>query len=199
MGLGWTYTRQQRYAEAERLFERVFQRCLETLGEEHDLTQEMMNGLITVYTTDASRYDKAERLGRRCLEFRRRALGDEHPETLEAMGLLAGVCVKQGRREEAESLYQTVQETQLRLETQYDKVLRQLVGLAHLYIEQARYAEAEPLLLQEFQRRAKQFGPQHSHTIDMLNQLASLYESWNKPEEAARWLARRSGNANGGM
>ena len=198
-GLGWTYTRQERYAEAERLFERVFQRCLETLGQEHDLTQEVMNGLVTVYTTDASRYGKAERLGYKCLELRRHALGDEHPETLEAMGLLAGVHAKQGRLEEAERLYQAVQKTQLRLGIQDDKVLRQLVGLAHLYVKQARYGEAEPLLLQEFQRRAKQFGPQHSYTVDMLNQLVNLYESWKKPDEAAKWRARRGGNANGGM
>ncbi|MBN2130717.1 MAG: tetratricopeptide repeat protein [Sedimentisphaerales bacterium] len=198
-GLGWTYTRQGRYAQAERLFERVFQRCLETLGQEHDLTQEMMNGLITVYTTDANRYEEAETLGRRCLALRRQALGDKHPETLEAMGLLAGVHAKQGRLGEAERLYQAVQKTQLRLGIQDDKVLRQLVGLAGLYVEQARYADAEPLLLQEFQRRAEQFGPDHSHTVETRNRLVSLYESWNKPEEAARWRAKPGGEALGGM
>jgi len=189
-GLGWAYTRQERYAEAERLFERVFQRCLETLGEEHDLTQERINGLVTVYTTDANRYEEAERLGRRCVELRRRALSDEHPETLEAMGLLAGVCAKQGRHEEAERLYLTVQGTQLRLGTQDDKVLRQLVGLAALYVEQARYADAEPLLLQEFQRRENLFGPEHSHTVALLNQLVNLYDAWGKPDEAATWRAK---------
>jgi len=185
-GVAWAYVRQTRYAEAERLFERVFKKCLETLGEEHDLTQEIMNGLVQVYP-DVNRYEEAETLGRRCLELRQRGLGNEHPETLEAMGLLARVYSKQGHYEEAELLYKTVQETQRRLETQYDKVLRQLEGLAALYVEQARYGEAEPLLLQEFQRRENQFGPEHPYTIDMLNQLVSLYEAWGKPEKAAQW------------
>lgn len=188
-GVAWAYLRQARHAEAHQLFERVYKTCLKTLGEEHNFTQEIMNGLVQVYP-DLNRYEEAETLGRRCLELRQRALGDEHPETLEAMGLLARVYSKQGRYEEGEPLYKTVQETQRRLGTQDDKVLRQLVGLADLYIELARYGEAEPILLQEFQRRENQFGPEHPHTIDMLNQVVSLYEAWGKPEVAEEWRAK---------
>jgi len=61
---------------------------------------------------------------------------------------------------------------------------------ASLYIERARSGDAEPLLWQEFQRSENQFGPEHSHTIDMQNQLVSLYEAWHKPEEAEKWQAK---------
>jgi hypothetical protein len=44
--------------------------------------------------------------------------------------------------------------------------------------------------MQEFQRRKNQFGPEHPHNIDMLNQLVSLYESWGKPEKAKEWRAK---------
>jgi len=70
------------------------------------------------------------------------------------------------------------------------KVLRQLEGLATQYVEQARYGDAEPLLLQEFQRSENQFGPEHPHTIEMLDQLVSLYEAWGKTEKAAEWWAK---------
>jgi len=188
-GVAWTYVRQARHAEAERLFERLFKTCLETLGEEHNFTLGIMNGLVQVYP-DVNQYEEAELLGRRCLELRRRALGDEHPETLEAMGLLGRVYTKQGRYEEAEPLYKAILETQRRLETQDDKVLRQLEGLADLYVEQARFGDAEPLLLQAFQQRESQFGPKHPHSVDMLDQLVSLYEAWNKPELAEQWRAK---------
>ncbi|HCO95521.1 MAG TPA: hypothetical protein DIU00_16500 [Phycisphaerales bacterium] len=188
-GVAWAYIRQARPAEAEPLFERVYKTCLKTLGEEHNFTQEVMNGLIQVYP-DVNRYEEAETLGRRCLELRQRALGDEHPETLEAMGLLASVYSKQGLYEEAEPLYKAILETQQRLGMQDDKVLRQMVGLASLYIEQARYGEAEPLLLEEYQHRENQFGPEHPHTINMLDKLVNLYEAWNKPEQAGQWRAK---------
>jgi len=188
-GLAWAYMLQARYAEAERLFEHVFKTCLETLGEDHYITGGIIDGLVSVYMK-MDRLEEAEPLGRRGLELKRHALGEEHPETLESMGLLAGIYAKQGRYEEAEQLYKTVHETQHCLGMRDRKVLDQLVGLAHLYLEQARYGEAEPLLLQEFERRENLFGPEHPHTIDVLDQLVSLYEAWNKSEKTTEWRTK---------
>jgi hypothetical protein len=62
--------------------------------------------------------------------------------------------------------------------------------LAVLYKEQARYEDAEPLLLEAFHGRETKLGPKHPHAIESLNQLVSLYESWNKAEEATKWRAK---------
>ncbi|MGB2864976.1 MAG: hypothetical protein WBC05_16740 [Sedimentisphaerales bacterium] len=35
-----------------------------------------------------------------------------------------------------------------------------------------------------------QFEPEHPHTIDILDQLVSLYEAWTKPEKAEEWRAK---------
>ncbi len=188
-GLAWTYMQQARYAEAEQLFEHVFETCLENLGDTHDVTRGTFDGLVSIYT-HMDRLEEAEQHGRKGLELKRHALGEEHPETLESMGILARVYAKQGRYEEAEQLYKTVHETQRRLGIQVSKVTDKLVELAALYVEQARYGEAEPLLLQEFQRREQQFGPVHDYTIDMLNQVVSLYEAWHKPDEANEWRSK---------
>ncbi len=58
-----------------------------------------------------------------------------------------------------------------------------------LYIQQARYEVAEPLLLEACQGRENKLGPEHPHTSDSLNELVRLYESWGKPEEAQKWRA----------
>lgn len=49
--------------------------------------------------------------------------------------------------------------------------------LAVPYISQARYEDAEPLLLDAFPGRETKLGPEHPLTIESLNQLVSLYES----------------------
>jgi len=189
-GLAWTYLRQARDAEAEQLFQRLYEICANKLGEEHYAMHGIMDGLVTVYT-NMQRYPEAERLGREALELKRRALGEENPETLEMMGLLAKVHHKQERYEEAEQLYETVLKTQRRLEQQDARILGPLLnGLAALYIDQARYGNAEPLLLQELQWREKRLGPKHTHAIDQVRQLVSLYEAWNKPEKAKEWRAK---------
>ena len=57
-------------------------------------------------------------------------------------------------------------------------------------IRQARYEDAEPLLLEAYHGREAKLGPEHPHTIDSLNQFVSLYEAWDKPDEAEKWRTR---------
>ena len=47
-----------------------------------------------------------------------------------------------------------------------------------LYKEQARYEEAERLLLEALEGRRLKLGEQHPHTMDSLNQIIDLYEAW---------------------
>ena len=49
---------------------------------------------------------------------------------------------------------------------------------------------AEPLLPATFHGRETKLGPDHPDTIESLKQLVTLYESWNKPDEAAKWRAK---------
>ena len=62
--------------------------------------------------------------------------------------------------------------------------------LALLYIARGAYDQAEPLLLAACNGRETKLGPDHPRTIDSLNQLINLYESWPKPDEAATWRAK---------
>jgi hypothetical protein len=70
------------------------------------------------------------------------------------------------------------------------KIRVHFTGRSTLGIERTQHGCPEPLFLQESQRRKNQFGPEHPHTIDMLNQLVSLYEAWDKPEKAEEWRAK---------
>ncbi|MFC1634823.1 tetratricopeptide repeat protein [Planctomycetota bacterium] len=62
--------------------------------------------------------------------------------------------------------------------------------MAVLYKEQARYDEAELLLLEAIEGRRLILGDTHPHTIESLNNLIDLYEDWNKPEKAEEWRAK---------
>jgi tetratricopeptide (TPR) repeat protein len=62
--------------------------------------------------------------------------------------------------------------------------------LAILYKEQGRYDKAEPLFLEAVEGRRLKLGDTHPHTIESLNNLIDLYESWNKPEKATEWRTK---------
>lgn len=64
-------------------------------------------------------------------------------------------------------------------------VIRSHLGLA--YLEAARYAEAEPLLLSSHAALQQQFGDADSRTATFRHRVADLYNRWNKPAEAARF------------
>jgi len=65
-----------------------------------------------------------------------------------------------------------------------------------MYKEQARYEEAEKLLLEAVEGRRLKLGEKHPHTIESLNNLIDLYEAWNKPEKANPWRAKLSKERN---
>jgi hypothetical protein len=62
--------------------------------------------------------------------------------------------------------------------------------LAVLYKEQARYEEAEKFLLEAAEGRLLKLGDTHPHTLESMNNLIDLYETWDKPEEAKEWRAK---------
>jgi hypothetical protein len=49
------------------------------------------------------------------------------------------------------------------------------------------YQKAEKLLFKTIEGRRLKLGDTHPHTIESINNLIDLYETWNKPEKAEKW------------
>ena len=56
-----------------------------------------------------------------------------------------------------------------------------------MYKEQARYDDAERLLLEALEGRRLKLGDTHPHTIESFNNLIDLYKSLGKPEKVKEW------------
>ena len=63
------------------------------------------------------------------------------------------------------------------------------------FLSLGRYADAEPLLIEAFDKLRKLKGPRDPNTVQTLRRLVRLYEQWGKAEEALRFrtLLRESG------
>ena len=68
--------------------------------------------------------------------------------------------------------------------------LESMHELAVLYMQQARYDEAEPLLLEAVKGRRFKLSDKHPHTLEFMNNLIKLYEAWGKPGKAEEWRAK---------
>lgn len=62
--------------------------------------------------------------------------------------------------------------------------------LAVLYKEQARYEEAEKLLLRAFEGRRLKLSDTYPHILESWQNLIDPYEAWGKPEKAEEWRAK---------
>jgi eukaryotic-like serine/threonine-protein kinase len=185
--LGDLYVDLGRYEDAERTY-----RINDKLQREVDgdgAGWRSLHGLARLYVIQG-RYLEAQDVLDEAL-----AIWDRRPPSktnrrwrLVAVHILGILRREQGAYAEAEGYLQEVYDARPpgRFGT-----LRSAHELAVLYLRQACYEDAEPLLLEAFGGRQTKLGPDHPHTLDSLRELVHLYESWDKPQEAAQWHTTR--------
>lgn len=134
-------------------------------------------------------FGKAHPLFEVAVEEMVEGLGEDHPRTLRTRAYLGGLCLVQGRLEEAEQILVCVLD---QMERDFGRAhpwtAETLNFLASLYNEQARFVEAE-LLYREvlgFLRQSK--GPEHPETVTITNNLGSVLRVQGKLEESERLL-----------
>jgi tetratricopeptide (TPR) repeat protein len=76
------------------------------------------------------------------------------------------------------------------LGTDHPRVANSLNNLAALYLEQGRYAEAEPLYRRSLVIYEKSLGPDHSDVATPLNALAGLYYEQGRDADAESLVKR---------
>ena len=137
--------------------------------------------------------DEAEPLIREALPKTRNLFGEEHWRTAIAMQILGWLLTEQGNADQAEPLIRKCVEVYRRLDipehlawlpAQAESALGQCMSALQ------RFDEAEPLLLQAYDAIHTAKGDAYIVTRIALDRVIALYESWGKPEQAARWRAK---------
>ena len=102
---------------------------------------------LAVLVGDRGRVAEAMGLGGRALAIREKKLGPGHPDVAITLNNLAGYLALEGRQGEAEALYQRALAIQERALGPGDaSTVATVRNLAALYVGQARYLAAAPLL-----------------------------------------------------
>ena len=139
---------------------------------------------------DAGRLGEALPLFVEALELCKTKLGLGHPFTLTAMNYLASAYLDARRWAEAEAMARDAL-------TRRKRVARRLPPLPYdepapaTLAGQAKYAEAEPLLIGGYEGlgpvQDKIPAPAKKYLAAAGVRIVSFYEAWGKSEEAARW------------
>jgi tetratricopeptide (TPR) repeat protein len=173
--LAEVYQSQGRYKEAEPLHLQALEIYKKCWGMEHLNVAGSLNNLGAFYVAQGY-YELAKPLTSLALEMRQR-LCAEDLLVAESTNNLAVICQFQGRYKEAEQHFLQVQDLYKKSlgDDQHPEVATLFHNLASMYLNQERYAEAEPLLEKALKLRTNLFGEEHLSVAESLSSLAGMY------------------------
>jgi serine/threonine-protein kinase len=139
-------------------------------------------------------YQDAESAARESVQIFTRALARPKDDTYFANPLveLGLILNKTGRSREAETYLREALEIRTRL---LPRGTNQLIGVTEAALgdcltTQKRFSEAEPYLQRSYATMKAIQGENGPSTLEAARKLAALYQSWGKPEQAARYQPR---------
>ncbi len=185
--LGWLYTSQQRYADAEPLLKQALAIREQAFGPDHPLVATSLNNLIGLYQKQGREGD-IEPLFARVQAIRLKAVGLDE---LEALPRRIQELRMRGQGAEAAKLAERyVTQAEARYGADQPGVVPALLEAALVLEQEGDKARAETLLKQALAVREKAFGPKSAEVADSLVSLSWFYRSAGRNQDAEAALKR---------
>ena len=184
--IGYAYSRQERYQEAEELNVEILEQRMKNGGETDERTFIAMSNLAQTYVV-LHKFEEAEELFSRVHGLQSRLLGLEHPDIINTDDSLAHLNNEKGDFQRAETLSLSALERATTLFGS-DNLLAFTARrrLFDAYMGQKRYVEAEKLGVEDLSIRRRVFGASHKDTLSIAHNLAWVYSEEGKLVEAER-------------
>jgi non-specific serine/threonine protein kinase/serine/threonine-protein kinase len=179
-----------RLEESERMFLETIDRQRAALGPDHPSTLRSMHNLAGVYGRQ-ERFEESIALYQETIAARTIALGLDHPDTLNTRRNLGRTLMQAGRYEEALPICRDAaagMETALPPGHPRTATTTRDVGVILLTLE--RFEESETALLRAHEMLVARAGEDHPETQETIALLVSLYDAWDRPDDAATWRAK---------
>ncbi|MHC4942579.1 MAG: tetratricopeptide repeat protein [Planctomycetota bacterium] len=163
---------------------------IRTLGPDHPATLGARSNIASVLSSQ-NRLVEAEALHREVLELRRDKLGHEHPDTLTSLVDLAMILMNLERSLEALPLLEEGMEiVECSLPAGHPLRSRYFMRLGECLARLKRFEDAESYLLKGYEGFNTYSGEKYAKTVQTVRLLISLYESWERPEQAEAWRSK---------
>lgn len=182
--VGNTYFELGEPDEAVQNLTKALEQFRQTLGADHPDTLHAMNDLARVYE-GVGRYEEARSVFEKCLDARTRVLGEHHPETIITLANLGWAGFQMGDKEMAEELCRRAVNAWKQAPGDHEEQARLATNLlATVLVERRKFAEAKPMLIENYQWHRKNLGEDHPTTLITMANLASLYKDMGDYDHA---------------
>jgi tetratricopeptide (TPR) repeat protein len=185
--LGILLTNKGAYAEAEDMLLRCVGLYREIMGDSNPNLPILETNLATLYFSKGE-YARAEASYRKALEILPTFFSREHADAVRARAGLGLTVTRLERAAEGEPyLLEALAIRQRTLRPDSYLIPYTESALGECLAAQKHYADAEPLLFDGYTGLTWKLGEKDSRTEEARQRMVNLYESWGKPDEAARY------------
>jgi tetratricopeptide (TPR) repeat protein len=186
--LGSMLALNQRYDEAEPIYQECLECATTTLGEDHPETKAAQSNLALLYRKQ-NNVEKAVPLYEKVVQQERQK-DSEHAKNhdtlsrLGPIGNLAALYCQGGRYQDAERLFlELLPQIKAALGENHPNTLQTLLDLGLVYYHQAKYVDAESMYLECMERTTDALGMDHPNTLKVHELWMDLH--YHLPAEAA--------------
>jgi serine/threonine protein kinase/TolA-binding protein len=187
VNLGAILRNMGQYPEAEKLLQDGLAIYRQLLGEEHPSVAYAWVHLGQLHYLEG-KYADAQEEAMRAAKIYEAKLPKGHGATTSAYTLQGLILNKTGRSAEGERILRDALETRIRVLPKGHYLIAITQGaLGECLTTEKKFAEAEPLLAESYATLKTVQSDQSPLTQEAARRLVTLYQSWGKPEEAARY------------
>jgi len=177
------------FAGAEPLYQECLASQKRVLGPRHLDVGTTLNNLAGFYK-ESGEHEKSRELYEQAIDIYREAVPG-HAWVAFALGNLASLLEETGRFAEAVPLAEeSIQIMETHLAPEHRRIGEGKAVLGGCRLGLGRHADAETTLLEAERILQSQSAPQPQSFLDCLDRLASLYDSWGKPDRASQFRNR---------
>jgi eukaryotic-like serine/threonine-protein kinase len=187
--LGVILRTEGKYSEAEPALRDALALYRQLLGENHPSVAYAWVHLGHLHYLEG-KYAEAEEEVRKSLKLYEETLPKGHGATSSPYTVLGLILNKTGRSAEAEADLREALQIRMRTVSKGHYYIAVTQGaLGECLTTEKKYAEAEPLLAESYATLKTEQGERSPLTQEAARRLVTLYQSWGKPEQAARYRA----------
>lgn len=171
------------FATAERLAREALAIDREFRGEDHPLYARHLHNLASALQGKGD-LSAAGPLYREAIDLHGRVLGPLHPETIDAMNSFGRFLMKEGRLDEAQTIFETVLANDRKVRPHHAYVGHDLESLGRVALRKRDYATAELRLREALSIYKNTLPPGHGYTATTLTRLGRALVELQRPRDA---------------
>lgn len=169
--------------EAERLYRWNLNTLRKLVGDEHPYIGAALNSVASILLAKGD-LQRAEEMYRQSLALHRKVLPENHHNLSRPLHGLAQVLLKSGDLQGAEKLLNEAIDLTMNTQGSYWRTAEVQVTLGRCLLLQKNFSAAEPYLLQSYQTLQKQYPDRIEGKEQVLKDIISLYEKWDRDTKA---------------